>query len=120
MMFMMIANVIILTHTITAHHHSHDDYQSIGHCNDTCCHGDIDDCPLTDIYVTPCKCNRTFLPNTCDYEMSPCFSTLLSYDLIPQIHDDVGLPFRQKPYLLSYHAEYLSQSLGLRAPPFAL
>lgn len=36
---------------------------------------------------------------------------------LPDIHDEGGEAFRPKPPVITYHDEYLTRSLGLRAPP---
>ncbi len=50
-----------------------------------------------------------------------CFTSvalLLAYfNPEPGIRDDDGVPFRQRPFVETYHYEYLTRSLGLRAPP---
>jgi len=137
LVFLMIANAVILVHAIISHHnyncipvvvasthnehdsnsYLHNDTQSFGHCINLHCHENFEDCALTKIYVIPCKCNQTFLPHNCDFELLPCFFVLFSDYSMPQIADGIGLPFRQKPYLIPYLTEYTSQSLGLRAPP---
>jgi len=120
LLFFMLASVSILAHNVIFHHHL-DDIQHIVQCNHTHCHGNIEDCSLAHIYVKPYVYNQTFLPHNYDFEYDfeplPCFFTLFSGYSIPQIAEDIGLSFRQKPYLISYHSKYISQSLGLRAPP---
>ena len=117
LLFFMLASVSIVAHSVICRHHL-DDIQSVAQCDHTPCHGNIEDCALTNIYVNPCRCNQMFLPHNCNFELFPCFLILFSDYSIPQIADDVGLPFRQKPYLIiPYLTEYISQSLGLRAPP---
>lgn len=136
--FLFLANVLLLAHTAFFHHH-HDsthivlasstyhecdcnahrnnDAQPVGHCNDPYCHGDIDDCILSTIYVKLDDDRLTIQLHIFNFVLLPCFFSLFPNYLIPYIADDVGLPFRQKPYLLSCHTEYISQSIRLRAPP---
>jgi hypothetical protein len=52
-----------------------------------------------------------------DSSLLPCLPLLFQDNSTLKITDYGGLPFRQKPYLRSYHAELISHSLGLRAPP---
>ena len=134
---LLLANTIMLVHGVVCHHHQHgiwaivchehyynlpdhhhDDDQPVGHCNDPYCHGDIDDCTLTTFYVK--LNNDKFQSFGFDFDLLPCSLPLSLDDFTPQIANDIGLPFRQNPYLLSYHTEYISHSLGLRAPPFEL
>ena len=137
--FLLLANVIILAHTVISHHHHdaifvtcttayhendcnlpnhhHDDDQPAGQCDKPYCHGSFEGCALETIYVNSCKCKQTFQLHDCRFELLPCVSTLFSDNSAPILDDDIGLPFRQNPYLQSYNTEYISQSLGLRAPP---
>ena len=134
--FLTVANAIILVHAVTPYHHHdciavfsastqheddedshHDDARPAGHCSDRNCNGNMEDCALTNLYIKSSKCCRTFLPHTCSYELIPLFSILFSGYSMPQIADDVGLPFRQKPYLICCLTEITSQSPRLRAPP---
>ena len=134
--FLLLANTIILAHAIVAHHHNGifvvleathhehdcnayhpDDAQPVHSCNDPFCHGDIDNCTLS-MFYTSIGDDRPVI-RTCDFDFNvlPCFLILISGYSIPQIFDDIGLPFRQKPYLLFCNTEHISQSPGLRAPP---
>ena len=138
--FLFLANAIMLTHAIIPHHHhngvfftlatahhnhdcdSHNDHQN---CDDTqsdrkCeypfCDDNAEKCSLTTIYVKVSDNRQSFQLHDFDIDLLPCILTLLTDYNAPLI-DDVGLPFRQNPYLQSYHTEYISQSLGWRAPP---
>jgi hypothetical protein len=136
--FLFLANAIMLAHAVISHHH-HDnipDFSAVAHhehncdshctqhdctqhseqCHDPLCHGNINDCSLSNFYA--CVDDRqTFQTYDFDLNMLPCVYALFSDFSIQSLVDEIGLPFRQKPYLQSYHAEYISQSLGLRAPP---
>ena len=133
--FLLLANTIILAHAIVCHHHHdaipitlaathHDDNcdshdaQPIDPCNNSYCHGCIENCSLIKIYIRFNNERQLFQLHDFDFDRPSYTLTLFSDYSIPLIADDVGLPFRQKPYLLSYSTEYISQSLGLRAPPF--
>ena len=116
LIFFMFASASIVAHTTIFHHHL-DDIQPISQCDHAPYHENFEDCALTTIYVNTCKCNQTFLSHNCDFEVLPCFLILFSDYSIPQTADDVSLPFGQKPYLIPCLTEYISQSLGLRAPP---
>lgn len=134
--FLALANMIILAHAVIAHHHddeicislatTHHEHDSNSHgqdeanlpnCDVPYCHGDIDDCALSTVYVNLGHDKQTFQSYDFDFSLLPCAFTLFPDYFIYPITDDVGLPFRQTPYLLSYHNEYISQSHGLRAPP---
>jgi len=115
LLFLMLANAGIVAHTVFCHHF--DGIQPVAQCDHRSCHGHIENCALATIYVKTDKCNETFILHNCDFELLPCFSTLFLNDASHPIADGSGLPFRQKPYLISYHTEYISQSLGLRASP---
>jgi len=141
--FLLLANAIMLAHFVISHHHyhdaipdatavahhehncnlhnhHHDDDQPAGHCNDPYCHGNIEDCSLANLYVRFDNDNRVIQSFACDYNLLPFFLTLFSEYITPQIADNIGLPFRQNPNLLSYHTDYISQSHGLRAPPISI
>ena len=127
--FLLLANVIILAHAVIPHHHhdgliflltaahqEHDDHdgEQDHTCNYPPCHDGAEECLSSTLFVKLDQNKQLFQQ---DFEILPCvFSLFLDYS-IPQIVDNVGLPFRQKPYLIFYHTEYISQSLGLRAPP---
>ena len=133
--FLVLANIIILAHAVVYHHHYipvawtdihhehdcnlpdhyHDDTQPIGHCNDSNCLGDVEDCLLTAIYVKLNNNRRSI--QLLDFDLFPYSLFSFSNYSISQVEDDTNLPFRQKPYLISYLTEYISQSHGLRAPP---
>ena len=131
--FLLFANTIWLAHAIIPHHHhnglifilttahqahdcnSHDDNDahSDGNCDYPLCNSGIENCELATIYAKFDSDKRIVSDNL---DLLPVVFALFSNDDIPQITDDTGLPFRQKPYLIS-HTEYISQSIGLRAPP---
>ena len=136
--FLLLTNVILLTHSVAFHHHHdgipiaspaahhdhdcsahhHNDSQPVERCNHLHCPGNIEDCTLTTIYIRFDNVRQIVQLHSLDFDLSPCVFTLSPDYSAPHIADDVGLPFRQKPYLISYLSEYISQSLGLRAPPF--
>ena len=75
-----------------------------------------------------CDTERCFLHNLSLQESSVKLPGLSSNDVdvsisdIPvyrtiQITELTGLPFRQKPYIPLFYAHFVSQSIGLRAPP---
>ena len=138
LLFLLIAKTIMLAHVIIPHHchnglifttiiahNAHDcdtlnDHQcnhalSNGKCDYTNCNNDFDNCVSATIYIKSCNCRNTYLLHDCNFELSHL--ALFSDNSLPPIVDDVGLPFRQNPLTTSYLTEYISQSLGLRAPP---
>ena len=141
--FLFLANAVMLAHAVLPHHHhgglvyfmatahhQHDcDHYHCDHhhCNDaqsedgnsdyTPCNDDIEDCELATIYFKFENQRRTFQRSDFDFDLFSFDFALFTDNHTPSIDDDIGLPFRQNPYLLPCHLEYISQSLGLRAPP---
>ena len=138
---LLLANIIILAHAVVPHHHHnqvpvaintshhehssdathehhhHDDTAPVEHKGDSHGHGVVEECLLEKAFIRIGSDKQAFQALDFDFNLLPCIVSLFSGYPIPQITDDDGLPFRQKPYLLSYHTEYISVSLGLRAPP---
>ena len=130
--FLFFAKTIVLSHAIIPHHyhnqipvasfahHHHECGLSYDHhsnlCVDPYCHihGNVEDCKLAEYYIKICKCKQAFLLHHCDTELFFCFLTLFS-DYTVSIADDISLQFGQN---ISHYTKYISQSLGLRAPPF--
>ena len=128
--FLLLANVVILVHSVVFHHHDHltpvvlcvisQEHHCDGttehHCHDTentnkCC------------IIENCSLNAPFTKaNSCKL-IKPVFNNFdfiinnIPANQITQIADLKGLPFRQKPYLPLFYSEFISQSMGLRAPP---
>ena len=133
--FLLLAGTLILAHAVILHHHfpfactvthhgsdcnshhHHNNAETDGHCDDPFCHGNFSDCALETIFVNSCKCKQSFLLHVCDFTPLPFFFVLFSIDTTSKIADDIGLPFRQNPYLFTCQTEYITRSLGLRAPP---
>ena len=136
--FLLLANAAMLAHAVICHHHDiipvsltavhcehdgnscdhhHHDTQPVGQCNYQGCHDEIANCSLTIVYARFTNNKQVSQLLSFDFNQLPCILIPFSDYSAPQISDDANLPFRQKPYLISYHSEYISQSLGLRAPP---
>jgi len=139
--FLFLAKTIMLAHAIIPHHHHQgliyttiiahhedecnsqnnrhqcDDTPSAGSCYYPFCNSEFENCELATIYVKFCKCRQSFLSHNCDFDLFSFVLFLFPADTAPPVTDDVGLPFRQNPYIPSFSTEYISQSLGLRAPP---
>ena len=115
--FLLFANMIILAHTVVFHHHF-DDIQSVERCNHSHCHGSAESCSLTTLYFRLDENKPIIQSHNFEFNLLPCVLTLFSdYSILP-IANDIGLPFRQKPYLLFYPTEFIARSIGRRAPPF--
>ena len=130
--FLLLANVIILVHIAIPHiHHSntvvcfgvthceeHDEAHS--HSHDTGCHthddGEgLEECPLKEQYVR--FENITSLADYGLHNVQYPVLFLFAINLVVEITDLEGLPFRQNPYVPLFYSEFISQSIGLRAPP---
>jgi hypothetical protein len=130
--FLLLANIVMLAHAVVPHHyHENTGVCVMSHCRDSNEahrhennhsqkheHGGnalSDECSV-DIHVfTKNDNNNCCLHSYCDCEQ--ILYTLI-LDRVSISNFDIKIPFQHKPYLLSYHTEYISQSLGLRAPPF--
>ena len=138
LLFLLLANLFLLAHNIAPHHHhgemvtcfdthrndlneacnhEHHDIQTQQHeheensSSDKCCNIDNSYFPTENkINIsceihTKCDCVQAFI--------------LTSYTLNMQdFIDDTIIHFRQNPYVPIFHSDFISQSLGLRAPPF--
>jgi len=112
--FLLFAGTIILAHAVVPHHYhnglpfitdNHDVHHS--HNQDQ----NVEDCFFSTVYVRLSNDQQLF--QLLDFNLQPCFLTLFSDYFICKIEKS-----KFKTYLLHYHTEYISQSLGLRAPPF--
>jgi hypothetical protein len=115
LIFYILANASILAHAVICHHH--DNIQLVGHCSDRGCHESIEDCSLSIIYVKFDNNRQIVQLRSFDFDLQPCVFVLFPDHSTPTVYDDIGLPCRQKPYLISYYTDSISQSPGLRAPP---
>lgn len=138
-LFLLLANLALLAHTVIPHHHQ--DAHHISICNlltaddalnSHCAHHDIngqehganglgDDCILNGLYIRVAT-GRYSLPSD---EGHPLYDdTVTGYPFIYSVvnpatvlRDDGGRPFRHRPFLLSSYPQYVTCSVGLRAPP---
>ncbi len=134
----MLANIIILAHAVIPHHH-HDGFtvlfsenhsknndvenhnhnhssqhNSTPHEHD--CGGDTEKCILKEIYTRPISYVSEVLIPIKNLAHNILFSTnSIIYDFCYQYR--FYIPYRHKPYLLSYNSILLSKSIGSRAPP---
>jgi len=98
--------VLILAHVVIPHHHNDDGNM-------------IEECPLKVVYAR--LDNHKSLIDLChDYDIQYPVLLVISVNPVDEITSLKGLPFRQKPYLPFYPTGYISQSIGLRAPPVEL
>jgi len=74
---------------------------------------DIKKCLLRNLFSQE---NSIKLPKPILNDFDFIISDILACRIIP-ITDFAGLPFRQKPYIPLFYADFVSQSIGLRAPP---
>ena len=121
----------MLVHSVVFHHH--DNPISVvfcaenqkHHCPD---HTEQHNCPDTENTHKCCTFQNCLLgapyTKTDDFKpIKPGFDNfefiviISSSNRITPITDLTGLPFRQKPYLPLFYSEFVSQSIGLRAPP---
>ena len=129
--FLLIANISILAHTVLFHHHENP--VSVDVCAESykhCCSDNnkekqnhsaehTNKCCVFD----NCILNNPFTITDNYKQIKPEFNSFFTvknigaFDGITQITKLDGLPFRQKPYLLLFYTEFISQSMGLRAPP---
>ena len=113
--FLLFAGTTLLAHAFIPHHH-HDDDHPISQCDATQ-HRCVNDCSLENIYVKFDNDKPVFQVFDFNFNLLSYFFTLLpDYSILP-VTINIGLPFRQNPYLSSYRTGYVSQSIGLRAPP---
>ena len=130
--FLLLANIIILVHPVVFHHHDHSIIDTVcvadqeHHCDDAAKHHhshnteNAGNCCV----VKNCLLNTPFTNVDSFKQIKPAYDNLIlivnyfSADQVTPITDLAGLPFRQKPYLLLFYPEFISQSIGLRAPPF--
>ena len=131
--FLLLANTVLLVHVAIPHHHHHnntavcilaihcaDNKEMPKHTHDSDCqqHDDgseMEECPLKEVYVR-LENNKLLVDISLDNNFQ--YPVLLfSFNPMDRMTGLMGLTFRQNPYLLPYYTNYISQSLGLRAPP---
>ena len=132
---------MILAHTVIPHHHHENDGVCLinSHCKYS---KEVLNHEHHNIPNHLCECEGNPFENYCfiDYIFIPAYNHSIK-SAVCQIHskcncdhvletlilnslnthdfvDKTLIPFQQKPYTLDCHTDYISQSLGLRAPPF--
>ena len=130
---LLLANVIMLAQPVVRYIQHHNNQELTVECstnpNSNCCkHTEQQNSPNTTPEKKCCDTGKCLLRNLFLEEISiklpkPIFndfdfiiSDILACRIIP-ITDFTGLPFRYKPYIPLFYADFVSQSIGLRAPP---
>ena len=128
--FLLLANILVLAHVFISHHHHHDEIEAcvVPHCEDAHhCHehqqhehenNHFPDKCCIDIYP-PANNN---IKHTCrshkNCDCGQVFFALIATPLYTHdFVDDTIIHFRQNPFVPLFYSEFISQSLGLRAPP---
>ena len=129
--FLFLASSIFLAHDIIPHHH-HDDHVCSKHVSCThdseqekqgfpadageeCCLLADATLIITGSHKNQINCTCCFNERRTEYNYISHF-TLFKPEEIPIL---TPFPFEQNPFPLYYQLNYISQSLGLRAPPLA-
>jgi hypothetical protein len=113
--------MIILGHIVIPHYYDH--IILVHESDKTDEHDDDASCLLTQVYIKINKDEQIFKSIDSDFhihfyfKLLPCLLFLFSVDPIIETTDTGSLSFRDKPYIFSYQIEYISHSIGLRAPP---
>ena len=119
--FLFLANIILLIHAVVPHHHhedtgicftnSHTREHEENSYPEKCCIIDNNYTLAENKIKTSChmhtKCN-------CGQLLSePILTTLYIHDFV----NDTQIHFQQNPYVPLFYSEFVSLSIGLRAPP---
>jgi hypothetical protein len=113
--FLLIVNIVILTHALIPHHHHHGiPVIPVAAQHDNSHPDDPDNSEVVYVRLN----NEKQLIQSLDFNYFPSFFTLFAGFTVENITADSGRPFKQKPYLLSYNTACIAQLHGLRAPPF--
>lgn len=135
--FLLLANIIILAHVIVPHHHHEgmpvafckisfsDDNSERTHSSHSHSNGKDDHSHDSEVNCTLCQLYIRAEINSSLSSLASALANLhidfpvICYNIstLTDIQESEGLPFRQKPYTISYHSHYIVHSLGLRAPP---
>ena len=115
LIFLLFAGMVILAHAVVPHHY-HNGIPCVAehhdNLHDSHSQGEnAEDCFFSTVYVRLSNNDRQIFQSF-DFDLLPCFLILFSDYFVFKIEK-----FEQKPYLLPFYTEYVSQSLGLRAPP---
>jgi len=138
LLFLLLANIALLVHIVIPHHHHHHEnvesicyFFSIDDIHNNYQH-DIDgdgqganglgeDCLLNGLYIHVANLHNA----SPSEEVQPAYgepvagfrSFVTNVDLSFALGNNDALPFRHKPFLLSSYNQFVTCSLGLRAPP---
>ena len=131
LLFLLFANAAILVHIVEFHHH--DSQLSAVMCAENKKHHCAENteqhkCPDSENAHKCCIIENCLLSNsitkTDDFKLTEPIvnNSYIIINNIPacqtlQITDWAGLSFQQNPYVLLFYSEFVSLSIGLRAPP---
>jgi hypothetical protein len=130
-----VANIIVLAHVVVPHHYHEDTGVCFTfHCKDSnVAHEHEGDEPQKHQHEgspAPDVCNIDVVYTTTEKDnlkvsfQADCWSLFFLSHVnnlfIKDLVSNAGRPLQYTSNLLSYHAEFVSQSLGLRAPPIIL
>ena len=124
---LLFANIVLLVHAVVPHHyHADTGICFVAHCQNSeeaHCHdyGDVqthqhdgnpssDNCSIDNVYA-PANNKKVvcYQPTIkCDYEQIIANSYFTA---------NTAVSFQQKPYLPRFYSEFITRSIGLRAPP---
>jgi len=128
MSFLLLAGIFLLAHAVIPHHYHNQvpdfTWKSL-HQNDNNRTGNqpvdpnypTDDCFLKKIGVRFDSNGQMLTSVDNDIKLLPDLMPLFPFNRIVEITSLEGLSCYKKPYLLSCHTDFISQSTGLRAPP---
>lgn len=132
--FILLANMVILAHTVVPHHHHNKVFASVvslfdgdaqhkseHHHGTTHHHNDTDkseECLINEVYVATFRVQddaEIAQPLHINLDWHPLFAITSFSSGIPILQ---AFSFRQKPYIELIHPIFITHSSGLRAPPF--
>jgi hypothetical protein len=136
-LFLLLANLALLAHTVIPHHHP--DSHQLSICdllpaedasNSHCAHHDMDgqehganglgdECILNGLYIRVASGHHSSLgedyPSYDTTDNYPSFCAIVNPSAVRWEED--GRPFRHRPFLHSCYTRHIAASSGLRAPP---
>lgn len=124
---LLFANIILLVHAAVPHHHHHDIEICFTHL---CEHHDsqtseqeesssLHQCCIDSIYFPAHNLKITGYPHNYNSEQA-LFALIPNSSNIQNRVDQTVIQVQQNPYVPLFFSEFVSRSIGLRAPPFQL
>ena len=124
-----LSNILLLVHiALPHHHHGEEEICFLSSCcqdNEEAHHHEQDGipssekcCTIDNVYTSA---NNDTKIACCDHENCSCGQWL--YAIVPNILntcdfvENTTIYFRQNPYIILFYADFVAQSVGLRAPP---